>query len=886
MIGREISHYRVLSRLGAGGMGVVYEAEDLRLGRRVAIKMLPEMEKRPEALERFRREARSASALNHPNICTIYEIEEHEGQQFIVMELLQGQTLAHKIGNRPLKTELVLEYGIQIAEALDAAHKKGIVHRDIKSGNLFINERGQIKVLDFGLAKLEEKNAPIAASAATASAPEELTGRGTTLGTLLYMSPEQARGEELDARSDIFSFGTVLYEMATGMLPFRGSTPAVVFNEILSKNPPQPSRLNPDLPLKLDEVILKALEKDKELRYQSVSEIRADLRRLKRDSESSASAAVPTSRAKPRRSRELSALAGIAVVLVGAVLWWRPWARNAAPVVGTQWEQLTDFDSVSSPALSPDGRMVAFIRGQDTFINKGQIYVKLLPNGQAKQLTNDNMDKMGPAFSPDGSQITYTALDERFSWNTYSVPVLGGTPQIMLPNAAGLTWIGSHQLLFSEIKTGVNMAIVTSDDSRMREREIYLPPTARGMAHRSALSPDGKSVLLAEMDNAGWQPCRLLPFDGANAGRRAGPLDAHCTYVAWSPDGKWMYFSAAQGAGFHLWRQRTSGGEPEQITFGPTEQEGIAIDPEGKFLITAAGTKQSELWLHDANGERQISAEGFAAGYAFSPNGKQLFYMVLDYAAPSQGFISGTLRSADLQTGAVSLLLPGVEVSDYDLTHDGKNVIYAAYDEQHRPHLWIAPLDRSSPPRQLFPEEADEPRVTDSGVIYYRARINGANRLFRYKPDGTREEVGKVQVNEIGSVSPDGKWVSAWTQDPNDPNHSSYFAINTQDFTFVHPCPSCGFSWSADGRSFMVVTDPLGRLNVTSIRAGSKTILVSLKPGEDLPTIPPGGWQSAADFKGYKVREFDGIGQPSPDGTSYVFPRRSSHRNLFRISLQ
>jgi Tol biopolymer transport system component len=477
-------------------------------------------------------------------------------------------------------------------------------------------------------------------------------------------------------------------------------------------------------------------------------------------------------------------------------------------------------------------------------------------------------------------------VDERFSWNTYSVPVLGGTPQIMLPNAAGLTWIGNHQLLFSEIKTGINMGIVTSDDSRMHERQLYLPPTARGMAHRSALSPDGNSVLLAEMDNSGWQPCRVLPFDGGNAGRQVGPLDAQCTYVAWSPDGKWMYFSAARGGGFHLWRQRVSGGEPEQITFGPTEQEGIAVDPDGKFLITAAGTKQSELWLHSAHGERQISSEGFAAAYQFSPDGKQLFYMVLDYTAPAQGFIRGTLRSADLQTGTVTHLLPGVAISDYDLTHDGKQVVYAAYDEKHRPHLWMAPIDRSSPPRQLFPEEADEPRVTDSGVIYYRARINGANWLFRYKPDGTREQVGKVLVNEIGAVSPDGKWVSAWTQNPTDPNHSGYFAINAQDFSFVQPCPSCGFTWSANGRRFIVITDPLGKLTTTSVRVGTKTIVVLLRPGEDMPKIPPGGWQSAADFKGYKVQEFDGIVEPSPDGESFVAPRRSSHRNLFRIPLQ
>jgi len=475
-------------------------------------------------------------------------------------------------------------------------------------------------------------------------------------------------------------------------------------------------------------------------------------------------------------------------------------------------------------------------------------------------------------------------LDEKFNWNTYSVPVFGGTPQIMLPNAAGLTWINNHQLLFSEIKSGINMGIVTADDSRNHEREIYLPPTARGMAHRSALSPDGRSVLLAEMDNAGWEPCRVVPFSGADAGQQVGPPNCNCTYVAWSPDGKWMYFSAFKDGGFHLWRQAASGGEPEQITFGPTEQEGIAMDPNGKFLITAAGTKQSELWFHDQTGDRQISKEGFAAGYTFSPDGQQLFYLTLDYTVQVQGFISGTLHAADMKTGAIRDIFPGVAMSEYDLTRDGKQVVFAAYDDQHRPHLWSGPLDRSSPPRQLFPEEADQPRVADNGIIYYRGRKGTTNRLFRYKPDGTREPVGELLVNELGGASPDGKWVSAWMQDPHDPNHSGNFAVNTQDLSVIGPCPSCGLYWSQDQRYLLVFSDPLGRRGPGQ-RGGAKTLLVSLKPGEDLPSVPTDQWQSPAGFKGYKVQQIDGVAVPSPQGSGYAYPKRSAHRNLYRIPL-
>lgn len=593
----DVSHYRVIEKLGAGGMGIVYKAEDTRLGRNVALKFLPEeFDRQKDALQRFQREARSASALNHPNICTIYDIGEHQGRPFIVMELLEGETLRSRIEGRPLAIEPLLAFGIQIADALDAAHSSGIIHRDIKTPNIFVTRHGDAKVLDFGLAKLAPGH-KLKELEPTRS-EEQFTRAGAAVGTVAFMSPEQALGLEIDPRTDLFSFGVVLYEMATGVLPFQGATSAALFDAVLHRPPDPPSRLNQQVPAELERIIAKALEKDRTLRYQTASDLRADLARLKQgfSSTSTAAAADVGSRRKVQAALAVGTL-GIAFA-AGVYLYLRPRAETATARKEMTFTQLTDEAGQEVyPSLSPDGKSLAYAAGGS---GNWDIYLQRVGGKNPVNLTKDSpQGNTQPAFSPDGERIAF-----RSDRNGGGIFVMGATGE----SVRRLTDFGFNPAWSPDGKyLGLSTARWTGPANRYAfDSQLWTVDLATG-AKRQITSPK----IVPDAVQMQWSPHNYrIAYWAARGGQRdvwtmapdgtdpvAVTQDAALDWSpVWSPDGNYLYYASDRGGSMNLWRagiDEKSGkvlGRPAPVTTPASSIGSLSISRDGSRIAYASET--------------------------------------------------------------------------------------------------------------------------------------------------------------------------------------------------------------------------------------------------------------------------------------------------------
>ena len=879
--GDSIGPYRVRGCLGQGGMGEVYSALDPKLNRQVAVKLLSGDFADAEARRRFQSEARTASSLNHPHILTVHDVGEVDGRQYLVTELIDGGTLRDWLAERPRSWREIVELLIGVADALATAHDSGIIHRDIKPENILVTRSGYAKLADFGLAR--------AFGAVTGGTPGDTathtaTRTGVVVGTVAYMSPEQAYGRPLDQRSDVFSFGVVMYELAAGQRP--GGEEIDLVQAIAQRDIPA---LPAAVPVGLRAIIEKALERNPEDRYQSMGEMVVDLRRLARQSDG-ATATPPVRRRGVTWLTAAVLVVGLGIAGVAAFLIMR---NTASPLPTRQsFEPLTDFaaDSVVSPAVSPDGKWIAYIRGDSTFVGPGEVYVQpAARGGEPTQLTNDGRQKMSPAFSPDGSRVAYTEIMESSLWDTWEAPLLRGVseakPRHLLGNAAGLTWIPNTmpaRVLYSFL-TGesIHMNVASASEGGLDVRTVYSPSNKSGMAHRSAMSPDGKWVLIVEM-LSGWQPCRIAPSDGSSRGRAVGP-SAPCTDVAWSPKGEYMYFAANAGDGFHIWRQRFPEGRLEQVTSGVTEEQGISFFPDGSFA-TSIGEEQNTVWLHDAHRDRQITQRGFAYQPRLSPDGKHLYYMLRSGVSRTT-WVTAELHAVDLQTGENQRLFPDFSgIEDYSVSPDGSQIVFTSKVGDEDSTIWVG---SGTAPHQL-PDVRSTRAVfgPDGNVYFVEGGLGGRGLLSRIKPDGTGlVRVVRDPARYLYDVSPDGKWAAVWT------TGADIKLYSLEGRPAITVCTFCG-TVGAEKRG---VTPPV----LTWSRSGKyvylhsawtsrETYVIPLLQGEVLPPLPKEGLQTVDQIS--KLRGAQTVPQErafmSDDPAVYAFLRNTTHRNIYRVPVK
>ncbi|MFT4112353.1 winged helix-turn-helix domain-containing protein [Silvibacterium sp.] len=562
-------------------------------------------------------------------------------------------------------------------------------------------------------------------------------------------------------------------------------------------------------------------------------------------------------------------------------------SHRGAPQI--RYTQLTDFtDSAVGPALSPDGHMLAFIRGSAAFLSTDQIYVKMLPDGEARLITNDARMKYGLAFSPDGSQITYTVL-EGATFSTYSVSVLGGEPHLLLENAAGLTWLDAEHLLYSRVEpgSGIHMGIVTAARSGAGLHAIYYPGHIRGMAHNAFPSPDRHWAIVVEMDGSGaWAQCRLIALDGPGASRTIGPAGA-CTAAGWSPDGRWMYFTATSQEQSHIWRQHFPQGEPEQITFGPTEEDGLVVaantDASREHsLITSVGVHQSALWIHDEKGERPLSSEGQVINDlsppVFTTDGRTLYYLLR-----REEQTGAELWRTAVDSGQSEAVFPGVSMIAFDLSTDGNRVVYSTVTSGGTTQLWTALIDRSVPATQLGIAGARNPHFGENSQILFEETEGHANYLEQIDFNGSHRSRALTQpiLNFLGT-SPDKRWVLVSVPALPAENRPAVVGLPLHGGNSVLICEGyCVPQWSTDGKTFFITVEFPSRNSI------GRTLAIPVAPGHELPDLPAEGisgltkWNTLAGARSIGRSEL----VPGKDPEHYAWVETSVHRNLYRISL-
>ena len=799
MVGETVSHYRIVGKLGSGGMGVVYKAEDLKLRRFVALKFLPEeLSRDHQALERFEREAQAASALDHPNICTIYEIGEHEGQPFIAMQYLEGATLKHLINGRPLSLDDLLAQGIDITDALDAAHSQGIIHRDIKPANIFVTKRGHAVILDFGLAKLSNRGArskvPEFSNPTAGVTVDDLTSPGTALGTVAYMSPEQARGKELDARSDLFSVGVVLYEMATGSLPFRGDTSAVVFDAILNRAPIPPVRLNPELPEKLEELISKALEKDPRLRCQSAAEMRADLERLKRDTSSgrvvvstldtaaevspigppstvpgvSASAELAPSSgrtavvtpasvgttaavadAPSHRNRNfLIGLAALIVIVAAvlAILHWKGLLSPGLSVTGFQNMSITSLTSsgdVVIARISPDSRYLAYVSNRN---GRWSFWVRQLTVASAVEIISPSTDQiLDFSFTPDGNFIDYVVQPGAGGHSAeYEIPVLGGSPRRLLDHAdTGVSFSPNGQQIAyaTDNSDGSQAQLMIANSDGSGARKVYERQTSPGYNELTVVrwSPDGKRIAGSTFDPSNGQRMGLIQIDPETG--RASPMPGRrwraINDFVWLPDGSGLVLAAQDKTGVfpQLWIVSYPSGAVRRISNDLSVYAAVSISGDGKTIAAVQRDVSTSISVGAAPSpdEAKRITNGRldgADGFAFTPDNRIVF--TGDHSDNWDLFISDADGANSRQLTFDRRFHESPTVCD-----GGKSVVYDS-DFGGKYHLWKLDVQTGSSTQLTNgPGEIDPVSVSGGNEIYYLGQdASGTYYVFKSSSSG------------------------------------------------------------------------------------------------------------------------------------------------------